>query len=384
MCSAPSGFTEACPVVNTNNVTLNANGGVVGAPPAAIGGYSPNYTFTQVDAWTLSLQHQLSNTLVFELNYSATAAHHLPIFNQDINRFAGDLVQNTGTLTRLSPNFGGITYATSDSNSIGNYGSASVIRQLSHGFNLRGIYNWGKTLDVYSNSGSLDAGAITTSTEVINNGNLAAQRGRADFDIRQQLSIDGTWTLPNNFHAGWEKNVFGGWQAGGLWLFHTGLPFTVYTSAAFVPVKNAAGQVIGNTGGDYNADGSDYDVPNTPTFRNHLTGQDRHTFERGLFPASAFPVPALGTEGNLGRNTYDQAGYNNFDFTLAKLFTAPWFGQDNRLHLEFKAEAFNLFNRVNLNGVTSDLSSSQFGTSTTELQRLVGGRSVQLHVRGYF
>ena len=318
-----------------------------------------------------------------ELNYSASTAHHLPIFNQDINRFAGDLVVNKGVLTRLNPNFGDITYGSSDGNSVGHYGSATLSRVLSHGFAVRGIYTFGKALDVFSNSGSLDSGSVTTSTQVINNGNLPIQYGRADFDIRQQFSTDGTWTLPNHFSNGIAKNVLGGWQVGGLWLFHTGLPFTVYTSAGFNPVYNTAGQVVGNTGGDYNADGSNYDVPNTPSFGPHVSGQSRSKFLTGIFPASAFPVPTLGTEGNLGRNTYDQPGYNNFDFTAAKLFTAPWFGGE-KLHLEGKAEAFNLFNRANLNGVNSDLSSSQFGTSSTELQRLTGARSIQLHIRGSF
>ncbi len=382
LCSPPSGFTETCPVVNTSNVTLNSSGGITGQR-ASLGGYSPNYKFTQVEQWSLSIQHQLSNTLIMEVNYSASTAHHLPVFNQDINRFAGDLVVNKGVLTRLNPNFGDITYATSDGNSVGHYGSATLTRLLSHGFNIRGIYTFGKALDVYSNSGSLDTGSITTTTEVINNNDLAAQYGRADYDIRQQFSADGTWTLPNSFSNRIEKNILGGWQVGGLWTLHTGLPFTVYTSAGFNPVYNSSGQVVGNTGGDYNADGSDYDVPNIPGFGSHLPGQPRHKFITGLFPASAFPVPALGTEGNLGRNTYDQPGYDDVDFTAGKLFSLPWFG-GNRLHLEGKAEAFNLFNRVNLTGVTSDLSSSQFGQSTTELQRLTGGRSVQLHLRGYF
>src|SRR5579863_9603492 len=43
------------------------------------------------------------------------------------------------------------------------------------------------------------------------------------------------------------------------------------TSAPFVPVLNASGQVIGDAGGDYNADGYDYDLPNTPAFGNHLS-----------------------------------------------------------------------------------------------------------------
>ncbi len=378
LCSAPSGFTEACPVVDTSNVTLNSSGGIVGQR-ASLGGYSPHYKFTQVEQWSFSVQHQLSNTLIMELNYSASAAHHLPVFNQDINRFAGDLIVNKGTLTRLNPNFGGVTYGTADGNSGGHYASVTLTRLLSHGFNIRGIYTFGKALDTFSNSGSLDAGAITTSTQVINNGNLPAQYGRADYDIRQQFSTDGTWTLPNHFHNMIEKNVLGGWQLGGVWIFQTGLPFTVYTSAGFHAVYGAGGQVIGNTGGDYNADGSNYDVPNVPSIGAHLGGQSRSKFLSGIFTASDFPVPALGSEGSLGRNTYDQPGYNNFDFTFAKLFSTPWFGAE-RLHFEAKGEAFNLFNRANLTGVNSDLSSSLFGKSTNQLP----ARSIQLHLRANF
>jgi hypothetical protein len=159
----------------------------------------------------------------------------------------------------------------------------------------------------------------------------------------------------------------------------TGLPFSVYTSAPFNPVYNAAGKLIGNSGGDYNADGSDYDVPNVPSFGPHLNGQPRKAFLNGLFPASAFPVPALGMEGDLGRNTYDQAGYNNVDFTFEKFFRIPWaFG--DKLQIEVKGERFNLFNRANLTGMTSDLSSTLFGHSTDQLP----ARSIQLHLRASF
>lgn len=382
LCNAPTGYNEICPVVNTKNITLNADGGITGQR-ASLGGYDPNYKLTQVEEWSLSVQHQVTNTLIAEVDYSASTAHHLPVFNQDLNRFGGDMVINNGTLTRLNQNFGAINYATSNGYSNGEYGSATLTKLLSHGFNIRGVYTFGKALDEFSNSGSLDSGSITANTEVIQNGNLAAQYGRADFDIRQQFSADGTWTLPTHFSNPIKREIFGGWQMGGVWILHTGLPFTVYTSAAFQPVYNAAGKLIGNSGGDYNADGSDYDVPNVPTFGPHLSGQPRKKFITGIFSASQFPVPALGTEGNLGRNTYDQPGYNDVDFTFAKLFSVKWFG-GRRLDLEGKAEAFDLFNRVNLTGVISDLSSSQFGTSTTELQRLTGGRSVQLHIRGSF
>ena len=382
LCSAPAGNSEACPIVDTTNVVLNPSGGITGQR-ASLGGYSPDFKLTQVNEWSLSVQHQLSHTIIAEVNYSASVAHHLPVFNQDLNRFAGDLVQNKGVLTRLNQNFGSINYGTSDGNSIGHYGSVVLSKQTSHGYAIRGIYTFGKALDTFSNSGSLDAGSVTSNTSVIRNGNLNQQYGRSDYDIRHQLTLDGTYMLPNQYNNAIERATLGGWQIGGLWLFHSGLPFTVYNGAGFNPVFNASGQVIGNTGGDYNADGSNYDVPNTPSFGSHLSGQSRKKFVTGIFSPTDFQAPALGTEGNLGRNTYDQSGYNNFDFTVAKIFTTKWFGGE-RLHLEGKAESFNLFNRVNLVGVNSDLSSSLFGKSTTELQRLTGGRSIQLHLRGSF
>jgi hypothetical protein len=389
LCNPPSGFTDVCPVVDTSNVTLNSSGGVVNngvLQRAGLGGSSPNYKMTQVFDWTLSVQRQLRSDLIVELNYSASAAHHLPVYNQDVNRFTGDLVVNNGTLTRLNPNFGQIQYATSDSNSIGNFGSAMLTHRMSHGLALQGIYTYGKNLDIISGSGSLDSGAITSNANggqqsgpIFQNGNYRAQRGRADFDIRQQFSANGTWMVPNHYANALERNTLGGWEFGGVWILQSPLPFTVYTTAAFNPVYNSSGQVVGNTGGDYNADGSNWDLPNVPSFGSHLSGKGKSDFLKGLFTASQFPVPSLGTEGTLGRNTYDQMGYNRLDFTFEKLFTTPWFFGE-KMTIEAKGEVFNLLNRSNLTSITSDLSSGTFGQATNQLP----ARSLQLHLRASF
>jgi len=254
-----------------------------------------------------------------------------------------------------------------------------LTRRIDHGLALRGIYTVGKTLDVYSNAQSLDSGSITSTTNIIQSQNIGAQRGRADFDIHQQLAMDGTWMVPNNYNNALERNVLGGWQFGGVWILQTGLPFTVYTGAAFNPVFDSSGNVIGNTGGNYNADGYNYDVPNVPSFGSHLNSKHKKDYLTGLFTASQFPAPSLGDEGKLGRNTYDQLGYNNFDFTFTKFFSTPWFFGE-KMKIEAKGEVYNLFNRTNLTGVSSDLSSGSFGTSTNQLP----ARSLQLHLRASF
>jgi hypothetical protein len=408
-CSPPSGWVEVCPIVDTSNVTVNSSGGILingVINRASAVGDDPNFTMSQVYDWTLSVQHEFTDKLIVEANYSASAAHHLPVLMQagavpgsavgDINRFQGDLIANNGTLTRLNPNFGPIDWGSSDANSIGNYGTLSVTQLASHGFAMRGMYTYGKSLDPFSNSGSLDGGQATTNTIVFRSPNeapLSAQRGRSDFDIRQQLSASGTWTVPDNYNSALARNVLGGWQFGGVWILQTGLPFTVYTSAAFSPICSGGevqavngscpegSTITGDSGGDYNADGYDLDLPDVPTFGAHLSGRSKAQFLNGIFPggASAFPAPALGTEGNLGRNTYDQPGYNNVDFTFEKFFNSPWFFGE-KMKIEARGEVINLLNRTNLTGVTSDLSNPLFGQSTNQLP----ARYFQLHLRASF
>ena len=126
---------------------------------------------------------------------------------------------------------------------------------------------------------------------------------------------------------------------------------SVYTSGAYPK-------------GDYNADGNNYDFPNTPSFGNSVSAS-RSNFLSGVFPASAFPTPAPGQEGNLGRNTFIGPGLANVNLDVVKTVHIPWFVHEGAT-LQVRGELINLFNRVNLYNPTSDLSSPLFGTSTTQ------------------
>jgi len=371
------GFNIICPTQIPANIQLNSQGGIVGQR-AAIGGFDPYSKMGEIENWTLSVQHQLFNTLVVEANYSGMASHHLPVFTDD-NRFAGDMVINKGTLTRLNPSFGATTYQTTDGNAAGNYGSLMVTKQISHGWLVRGVYTYGKVLDEFSTAGTLQGTCACETSGVTDAYNLKAQHGRSDFDVRQQFSISGVWTLPNPWASGWKRDTIGGWRLGGTSILSTGLPFTVNTTAPFNPVFDESGNVVGNTGGDYNADGNDYDIPNTPSFGRHLSGQPRSKFLTGLFPASAFPAPPLGMEGNLGRNTYDQQGYANVNLNAEKLWYAPWFSGE-KLNIEFRTEMVNAFTRPNMTNVDGDLIDSTFGLATAQLAT----RQIQFHMRVQF
>ncbi|HKS94665.1 MAG TPA: hypothetical protein VJV74_00875, partial [Terriglobia bacterium] len=80
----------------------------------------------------------------------------------------------------------------------------------------------------------------------------------------------------------------------------------------------------------------------------------------GVFAASAFPAPALGTDGNLGRNVYIGPGFAGTDLALQKTLDV----YRDRFKLQVRGDAFNLFNRVNLSGVDGNLADLTFGRST--------------------
>jgi hypothetical protein len=128
--------------------------------------------------------------------------------------------------------------------------------------------------------------------------------------------------------------------------------------------------------GDYNADGYNFDFPNTPTFGNFLS-VSRSAFISGLFKVSDFPVPLKGQEGNLGRNTFEGPGLANVNLNAIKAIHIPWFIGGEGATLEIRGEMFNVLNRVNLNAPITDMASGLFGKSTS--QRMP--RAVQLGVR---
>jgi len=78
-------------------------------------------------------------------------------------------------------------------------------------------------------------------------------RSAASFDVRQRVAFSGVWELPflRNCRSLACRTV-GGWQFSGYGVLESGLPLTVSTSAAY-------------PNGDYNADGTNADRPNSPS-----------------------------------------------------------------------------------------------------------------------
>ncbi|HXW06382.1 MAG TPA: TonB-dependent receptor [Vicinamibacterales bacterium] len=316
-----------------------------------------------LDNWFLGFQRSLGTGVVVEADYIGSRGNNA-YRKWDINRFNGDLFD--GRLDRILPGFAGINYSNSTDWSSFHGGTISA-KMLRRALSFGGAYTFGRATD-YSSTFS-----ATQLPDAY--GPSSQDKGRADFDVPQKLSLWSIWMIPGP-PSGMAKAIFGGWQATGVLIAQSGTPFTVFCQGrAFAPIRDGSGAIVGNSGCDYNADGLQFDRPNVPSFGDSRSGLSNDDFLNGIFQASDFPTPAPGSAGTLGRNTFRGPRYFNVDFALIRSITVPAFGRNGVVQL--RLETFNLFNTTNLLPPQSNLTSAAFGRSTDALP----GRIVQLGAR---
>jgi hypothetical protein len=312
------------------------------------------------------MQYSPAANWILETDYLGSVGHKL--YGQtDVNRFSGDLIQNNGVLTRLNKSFGVIEYGESNLNSAYHAGTIALKKRFSSRLSVDAAY----TFSTFHPMGGAQL-------PVADLADLRRQRGPADFDARQKLAVSLIWQLPRPASSAPLFNkVLDGWEVANITILQSGLPFSVICSRPFAPVRDASGVLAGNSGCDYNADGFNYDFPNTPTFGNSKTGLSRSDYIRGVFSRADFPAPPLGRQGDLGRNSFRGPGYAGTDFSVLKSTPIPWVLGPEGAKLQFRAEVFNLFNRVNLGPVNGDIASAQFGRASSTLP----ARNIQFGLR---
>jgi hypothetical protein len=354
-----TGFVFPTPTIPTG---LDARNGLIGVPSSSTV-WDPKMQTMMTYNYFFGIQHSFFRSWAVEANYTGSEGRHT-YMGYDVNRYAGDLFD--GKLDRINTSFADIGYGQARGNSYYNGFNVSLKKRYSVGLDMQVAYTYGKAID-YSSSFGLGLGVVDAN-------NLQLSRGLADFDIRQKFALSLLYETPR-IRGNKIFDVLSRWQLGAVTILQSGRPFSVNCTLPFQPVRNAAGAIIGNSGCDYNADGFNNDYPNAPSFGAYLTGLDRSKYLTGIFKASDFPTPAPGLPGTLGRNTYFGPGYAQTNFNVVKRFPFRKLGEAGQI--DFRAEFFNLFNRVNLGQPTGDLSSSTFGQSTTAL----GARNAQLGLR---
>jgi hypothetical protein len=101
------------------------------------------------------------------------------------------------------------------------------------------------------------------------------------------------------------------------------------------------------------------------------SGRPREEAIEQWFNTAAFALPALGTDGNAGRNIVEGPGLRNVDLGLFRDIAG-------KLMLQLRAEATNVFNTVNLSNPGTGLNApATFGKIRTARDM----RRVQLGAR---
>ena len=338
--------------------SLNSQGGLAGVQ-SSIWGLQRNMTAPMAVNYVIGVERQLPSRFVVGASYSGSKSYN-GLSGMDYNRVAGDLIQNNGKLVRPNSSFGTINLVGNMMN--GSYNAMLLtVRRTSGAWSFQGSYLLSHAMsDINANTRFDHDGGFNVPDPAAYNSYYA----NANWDVRNHFSFSSVYTVPG-LRSGIGKALTSGWEVSLLGVVQSGTPFWVYTSAPY------------GAGGDYNADGVNFDIPNAPG--NYCAGSyGEQQYLGGVFPASLFTAPQAGTEGNTKRNSCRNPGLVSFDGSVLKNTHVPWLGEVGALQLRF--DFVNVLNHVNLTGVDPNLADATFGRSVSALNP----RTIQLGVRVSF
>ncbi|MEK7830593.1 MAG: hypothetical protein AAB401_05865 [Acidobacteriota bacterium] len=171
-------------------------------------------------------------------------------------------------------------------------------------------------------------------------------------DFKQRLVISYIWELPfGKGKQGWRDALIGGWQLSGVTSFQSGIPLVITVPNA-APFPGLSSRAVRLRSGALSE------------------GQTRDHW----FDTDAFRLPDAFTLGNDSRTQPDLRGpgLRNFNVSLSRRISFT-----EKIRLQFRVEAQNLFNRAQLDNPVGSKNSADFG-------RIISGgnpRLIQLGLR---
>lgn len=273
----------------TDRLTL-ANGFVAspGVTPDTFG-VDPNYRVGYTENWYVSLQQNVTASLLLTAQYSGVKG----------TRAAQEFLPNTYPIGATNPCptcLPGYTYLASNGNSTRNAGQLTVRRRFHLGVSSTFAYTYSKSID--------DAGALGTSTGSIAQNwlNLAAERGLSNFDQRHLFTAalqysTGVGVRGGALLGGWRGVILKGWTFQSNISAGSGLPFS--------PVYSLPTPVTGTSG----------------TLRPEYIGGDIYQHAAGRFLNSqAFAAPPPGQWGDAGRDSLTGPNQFTMNGSMARSF----------------------------------------------------------------
>jgi hypothetical protein len=316
----------AGPLTIQNGVSIF--GGFTPKPPFGAFGVSQALRSPYIQNYNINVQHQLTRSTLVQVGYVGSQGRKLAD-KRNLNQPSTDPAGTNATLQARRPfnsqypNIAGISWLETAANSQYNSFQTSLRTSGFHGLTGQLAYTLAHARDDIS-------GARYNQPE--NNNCLKCDYGNADFDIRHTFSAYALYDIPNFVRS--MPRLGKGWQLNAIFIAHTGTPFSV-----------AAGQNIsGSFGGGDRADLISGQDPFSGVVQPANASGNWANGYRWFNPA-AFALPKVGTYGNTDRNQFYGPGFNSVDFSVFKTTHIT-----ERVSAQFRAEIFNLFNRLNLQG----------------------------------
>jgi hypothetical protein len=293
------------------------------------------------------------------VNYVGSSTHRLDVGGI----YGGAVTPGTGPITprQLFPYITPTFYDRSTGR--GNYNAlqASLERRFANGFSYAVSYTWSKSIDVGGD------GYFGVEGGVPQNAYDPGQYDRSvsGLDLRQILAVNTLYQIPVGKGMKFSTGngaldyILGNWQINNIFQAHSGSPFSLLD-----------GNDVSNTGSlgfvayeHLNAVASPAPKP---------AGK--------WFNTNAYAAPAFGTYGTVGRNTLVGPAFWDLDTSLFRQFPV---GEGRQF--EFRAEAFNLANHVNLgqpDGTITDgasfgtISGTAYGNTFLNRQLQIAGKFI--------
>ena len=318
-----------------------------------------NYQPPVVYNWNLSIEHQFPSNILARVAYVGSHSSHLTeTLNLDPAPFSPTGTKGTLRLNTIAASFGlannlysQVQQDSQDINSTYHSLQLSAERRMASGLTILGSYTYSKSID------DLPPGAGVTGFDTFSarpwDDPLRHQfdRGPSDFDHTHRFVASFVYELPTlKGSSGFARQALGGWQFSGVVTAMTGRPFTVLQGTEL------SGTGLGNDRGTLNGSADPYASGACAGVSGCVNWLNPAAF------ASA--ASTKGTYGLTGKNAFRMPGKYTWDMGLSKNFTFT-----ERWRLQFRAEFFNVFNRVNF--FDEDLLGSQ--PSLSNFQKLSAG-----------
>ena len=317
-------------------------------PPytASITAFDPHLRLPYTLQWNVAMEQMLGSNNALTVSYVGSAARRLlttfQYFPENLGNpnFAGNVCGGCLLITKNG--------ATSDYDAL----QIQFQRRLSHGLQALASYTWSHSIDEASTNFFL----------------AELERGSSDFDVRHNFQMALTYDVPGSYRNGGLSAVLKHWGLDTRILVNSALPVDLIGSSTIDPVINSFS--------NYHPDA----VPGQPVY---LYGSQYPGGRIINYNAFSVATDSAGNpiEGNSGRNS--ARGFYAWQLNMALRREFPI---HESLRLQFRAEAFNLFNHPNFSNINNFLPSgpcapqtqpplSCFGVAGSTLNNSLGGLS---------